>query len=478
MKKIILIFALICTIVLSNSCSKSKDEDDRPSIDELGGKPPFKGKTGSIVIYGATACGVMAAVQAATDVANVTLICPDLRIGGMTTGGLCVSDVEDPKIIGGLTALFYRNVSRHYFESTPSYIFEPKIALEELQALVKNYPNINLVLNERLRLKTGVLKENSRIKSITMESGLSFTGDQFIDASYEGDLMVAAGVSYTYGREANSKYGETYNGMREPSPLPVKVDPYVIEGKKTSGLLPRISADPVFPGQGDNKLMAYNYRLCITKDKNNQTQFSKPDNLDLSDYEIMFRMIKSNHLVFIGWNFGKNDKLDVNSANYFSLDYVGKNYNYLEADYATRKQIAESHKNYISGLFWLIQHDPRVPKSIQNFYINYGLAKDEFEENGNWPTQLYVREGRRMISDFVMTESEVLKRAPVTDPIAMGSYPMDSHIVQYVVGNSGYLETEGQFYTHVNGAYGISYRAVVPKRRMCKFSSSNMFIFF
>ncbi|MDO3642659.1 FAD-dependent oxidoreductase [Mucilaginibacter sp. L3T2-6] len=464
------IFTLIIVII---SCRKThiiKLENTGSGLDTLQQLPSNAIKT-DVVIYGATSSGVIAAIEAARLGKNVILIATDQYIGGMTTGGLCKTDIVDSGVnIGGLTHDFYLKVAAKYAERVPSYTFEPKIALQVFNEFLNSYPNIQIFRNERLSLKNSVIKdaESKRIVMITMESGKIFGAKEYIDASYEGDLLAHAGVSYTVGREDNSKYNESYNGARLPIIFPVKVSPYFTDSDPSSGLLQRVNGSAISaPGTGDNKIMAYNYRICLTNDPTDTISITKPDNLNMKDFEIMFRMLKQQYNVFLGWHKIKNNKLDVNSANYFSTDYVGINSLYPEATYDERDSIKRRIENYDRGLIWLIQNDPRISPKIQKFYKNFGLPKDEFVQNNGWPTQLYVREARRMISEYVITDNYILNKGHVNDPIALGTYPMDSHLIQYGIAVPGRLEGEGQMFIDRNRAYGISFRALVPRQSEC-----------
>jgi len=424
-----------------------------------------------ILIYGATSSGVIAAVEAAKSGKTVILIANDTHIGGMTSGGLSKADVVDyGQNLGGLTREFFLKVAAKYSEGTPSYTFEPKVALQVFNEYLHSYPNIKIYYNERLNLQNGVNKDpsNKKIFYVQMESGEIFSATEYVDASYEGDLLAGAGVSYKIGREANSTYNESRNGVVPPIPFPVQISPYLIEDNPASGLLPRINPqEATGPGSSDNLIMAYNYRVCLTNDPNNIIPITKPADLNMNDYEIMFRMIKQKYKVFLGWHWTKNSKLDVNSANYFSTDYVGMNSSYPEASYDKRDSIKKKIENYERGLIWLMQNDPRIPPSFQKFYKTFGLPKDEFIQNNGWPTQLYIREARRMVSDYVITDNYIINNQLVNDPIGLGTYPLDSHLMQYRVNASGFVEGEGQMYIDVNRGYGISYRALIPKRSEC-----------
>ncbi|MGG1518837.1 FAD-dependent oxidoreductase [Paenibacillus oryzisoli] len=424
-----------------------------------------------IVIYGGTAAGIIAAIQAKKMGKSVVVIEPSQRIGGLTTGGLGDTDVGMKEAIGGLALEFYRRVARKYSEDGVRWLFEPKVALEVLQELIAEN-NIEVIYGERLELKDGVIKQGSNIVSILMESGNVYSGRIFIDATYEGDLMGKSGVSYFIGRESNSQYGETLNGIHpgdELNELPSGIDPYVIKGVPSSGLLLRVNPDRGGNfGDGDNKLQAYNFRMCLTNNPDNRLEIEKPEGYDEGDYEILFRAIEQGQCSkFFKLNRVTPDKTDSNNNSGISTDYNGMNHRFAEADYRTREEIWNAHRIYQQGYVWTIQNHPRVPEDIRAVYKPWGLPLDEFIETGHWTPQLYVRESRRMISDYVVTEHVVKLDRPVPDSVGMGSYAMDSHHTQYYVNDEGHVSTEGGFYVKLQAPYPISYRALVPKRTEC-----------
>ncbi|MFC4302507.1 FAD-dependent oxidoreductase [Cohnella boryungensis] len=427
-----------------------------------------KEKQYDIVIYGGTAAGIVAAVQAKIMGKSAVVIEQGRRIGGLTSGGLGDTDVGMKQAIGGLSLEFYRRVARKYSQDGACWLFEPKIALEVLQDwVVEN--NIEVVYGERLELKDGVTKQGSKIISIRMESGNVYRGKVFIDATYEGDLLAKAGVSYFVGRESNSQYGETLNGIRPGNELPGGIDPYVIKGVPSSGLLARVNSHPGGNiGDGDAKLQAYNFRMCLTDNPDNRLEIEKPVGYNEADYEILFRAIEQGQRSrFFKLNRVTPDKTDSNNNSGISTDYNGMNHNYAEADYRTREQIWEAHRIYQQGYVWTIQNHPRVPEEIRAAYKPWSLPLDEFIESDHWTPQLYVRESRRMIGDYVVTEHDVRLENRVPDSVGMGSFAMDSHHTQYYVNKDGHVSTEGGFYIKLTAPYPISYRAIVPKQTEC-----------
>lgn len=452
-----------------------------------------------IIIYGGTSAAVIAAVQASKMGKSVIMVSPDQHVGGLTSNGLGFTDTGNKEVIGGLAREFYQRVFQHYQEEkswpwqkaaeygnkgqgTPAidgnnrtmWIFEPHAAEKIFEDFLREH-QINIYREEWLNRKSGVKMENGKIVSIRSLSGKLFKGKMFIDATYEGDLMAAAGVRYHVGREANSVYQETWNGVQagifhHGHHFKNDIDPYKTPGKPSSGLLAGIAKDgPGINGEGDHRIQAYCFRTCLTNNPDNRVAFSKPQNYDPSQYELLIRVFNS------GWNelFDKfdpipNKKTDTNNHGPFSTDYIGMNYDYPEASYAQRKKIIEQHKAYQQGLFYFIATDARIPKKIQQEFQTWGLAKDEFKDNNNWPYQLYVREARRMISDFVMTENEILGRKEVPHPIGMGSYTLDSHNAQRYVTAAGYVQNEGDIGVKAPSPYSISYQAIIPKKVECQ----------
>jgi len=421
-----------------------------------------------IIIYGATSSGVIAAIQATEMNKKVLLIEPGSRIGGLTTGGLGETDTGNTESIGGLAREFYVKVGKKYGKNGPVWKFEPKVALEVFQEWLKEL-DIPVIYNERLDLKSGVIKSNSKITSIRMESGNIYSGKIFIDATYEGDLMAKSGVSYTIGREANSQYNEKSNGKRPGNELPDGIDPYKIKGDPTSGLIARVNANMGGDlGAGDTLIQAYCYRMCLTNNPENRIMIEKPEGYNEDDYEILFRAIEQGQTDrFFRFNMVTKDKTDSNNDSGISTDYNGMNHAYPEADYETRDYIKKQHEIYQKGLVWTLQNHERVPESVKMKYRDWGLAKDEFVDNGHWPSQIYVRESRRMVSDYVITENTVLSNTDVQDPIGLGSFAMDSHHTQYYVNEKGYVSTEGGFFHVFRKPYKISYRSIIPKKDEC-----------
>jgi len=454
-----------------------------------------------LVVYGGTAAAVTAAVQAKIMGKSVIIVSPDKHLGGLSSSGLGFTDTGNKAVIGGLARDFYHRLWRHYNQAavwkwekreefgnkgqgTPAidgdqrtmWIFEPHVAEQVFEELIKEH-RITVHRNEWLDRENGVKKSGTRITSITTLSGRRYAGKMFIDATYEGDLMAAADVSYHVGREANSVYGETWNGVQTGvlhhghhfGAVKEKISPYVIPGDPASGVLPRISTEPPGEyGQGDRRVQAYCFRMCLSNHPDNRVPFPKPPGYDPNQYELMVRIFNA------GWREGfrkfdliPNRKTDTNNHGPFSTDNIGYNYDYPEATYERRREIIREHETYQKGLLYFIANDPRVPQDVQQLMRQWGLAKDEFRDNGNWPHQIYVREARRMIGTYVMTENELLKRRPTPDPVGMGSYTIDSHNVQrYIIspGPEAYVQNEGDIGVSTKGPYQIAYGALTPKK--------------
>ncbi|MEW6159250.1 MAG: FAD-dependent oxidoreductase [Verrucomicrobiota bacterium] len=450
-----------------------------------------------VVVYGGTSAGVIAAVQAKQMGRSVVIVGPDKHLGGLSSGGLGFTDTGDKAVIGGLARDFYHRIWKEYQrpeswkwqrreeygnkgQGTPAidgeqrtmWIFEPHVAEQVFEHYVREF-QIPVLRNEWLDRVRGVKKSGARITSITMLSGKSFSGKMFIDATYEGDLMAAAGVDYHVGREGQSVYGEQWNGVQTGvlhhrhhfGVLEQKISPYVIPGDPTSGVLPRISTNsPGAYGEGDKKVQAYCYRMCLTDHAENRMPFPKPEGYDPKQYELLLRIFGAGwRETFVKFDPIPNHKTDSNNHGPFSTDNIGMNYDYPEASYARRREILEEHERYQKGWLYFIANDPRVPREVQEKMRRWGLAKDEFKDNGGWPHQIYVREARRMMGKFVMTENELTRKRPTPEPVGMGSYTIDSHNVQRYITPEGYVQNEGDIGVSIR-PYQIAFGALVPRQ--------------
>ncbi len=452
-----------------------------------------------VIIYGGTSAAVIAAVEVSKSGKSVIIVSPDTHLGGMTSGGLGYTDIGDKTVIGGLTLEFYHRVWLHYKDSSnwrwqkPSefgnkgqgtvamddeystmWIFEPHVAEQVFEDFITEN-NITLFRGEWLDRRKGVVrKDGDDVVSISTLSGKVFGGKMFIDATYEGDLMASAGVNYHVGRESMDVYDEKWNGIQtgilhHQHWFENKISPYKIPGDPSSGILPRISAEsPGEYGSGDNKIQAYCFRMCMTNHPENRVPFPKPSNYDPSQYELLLRVLNTGRDDwFHKFDPIPNKKTDTNNHGPFSSDNIGMNYDYPEADYKLRREIVQEHIDYQMGLLWFVTNDPRVPEDIRDEMATWGLAKDEFTDNDNWPYQIYVREARRMVGEYVITENDILSRIEVPESIGMGSYAMDSHHVQRYITPERYVQNEGDIGVIPSSPYAIAYGSLVPKKDEC-----------
>ena len=415
----------------------------------------------------------MAAVQAARAGQKVVLTEDGNHVGGMTSGGLSQTDIGNKAAIGGMAREFYRRMGRHY-GSNETWKLEPSVAESVFRDMLSE-ARVPVFFHEHLK---SVEKQGARITAITMEDGKIFRAKMYIDASYEGDLMAGAKVSYFVGRESNSTYGETLDGIRAQTPkhqFTVAVDPYVLPGHPASGLLPLIQNEPSGTvGEGDKSVQAYNFRLCLTQNPTNKIPIDPPAHYDPAQYELLARYIealvaagKTPHLrQLMDIEPMPNGKTDVNNNGPFSTDFMGENYNYPEADRAERARIRQAHEDYTRGLLRFLADDARVPAALRSEMLSWGLCKDEFKDTGGWPNQLYIREARRMISDYVMTENNCRYTLDVPDAVGLAAYTMDSHNCRRIV-RGGRVENEGDVQVGGFPPYQISYRALTPKTGEC-----------
>jgi hypothetical protein len=424
-----------------------------------------------VVIYGGTSAGVVAAVQAAKLGKRVALVEEGRHFGGMSVEGLGGSDIDNHKefkngaAIGGMAAEFYRRIGKAYGKDRPQYQFEPHVAeavfAEWLkEAGVATYPGERLV---------GVQKEGAKLLRMWMESGQEFAGKVFVDATYEGDLLAAAGVKTRIGREANAEYGETKNGIREKTThaqFQVRVDPYWEPGNPASGLIPTIQDEELgTPGEGDRRIQGYCFRLCFTKNPANRLPWVKPEDYNPLNYEIYRRYIRAGGKL---WQPGAglpNGKTDLGSWHDLSANLYGMNHAWPGGDKATRARVLHEHLSFTQGLCWFLANDPSVPEPLRTTWAQWGPCQDEFTDNGGWPRMFYVRDARRMVSDYVITEHHTKKvgATPVEDPVGVAYWPPDTHHVRRIV-RDGAAYNEGFVFGGEDwGPFGVSYRALVPK---------------
>ena len=430
-----------------------------------------------VCIYGGTSAGVIAAYSAAQLGMDVAIVEPNgTHFGGMTAGGLGYTDIGNKQVVEGIARQFYRRIGSHY-GTLEQWIFEPHVA-EEIFMDYLDHPRITILTEYRL---DRVRKTGTKISAVDLAKGnvsRTIKADWFIDCTYEGDLMAESGVSYHIGRESNAQYGETYNGVQllDRHQFPDGIDPYRIPGRPESGLLWGISSVQLAEnGSGDRLVQAYNYRICLTDSLENMIPITKPDNYDPSRYELLLRQMasqpaKRNLDDYFIWSMMPNRKTDINNRNGFSTDMIGMNYDYPEASYEKRKEIIQAHEDYTKGLLYFFGHDERVAPELRAQMLRWGYPKDEYTDNGHWTPQLYVRESRRMIGEYVATQADCLGEVTVTDGIAMAAYTMDSHNCQrIVVEKDGKKMVKNEGNVEVGGGlpYPISYRSLTPSRSEC-----------
>ena len=429
-----------------------------------------------VVVYGGTSAGVIAAYTAKQMGKSVLLIEPGARVGGLSSGGLGYTDIGNKYAIKGLSLDFYRKVGQHYgnFEQ---WIFEPHVAENIFLGYLKK-AKVDVLYSYRI---ISARKNKGNISSITVESSIHPTiktnktifGTEFIDCSYEGDLMAKTGVSYTVGREDNKQYNETYNGsqVRDKHQFPDGIDPYNIPGKLESGLLWGISNNALLPdGTGNKMVQTYNIRVCLCKDSADMIPITQPEDYKPERYELLLRLIAKKPIKhiedFMTTSPMPNQKTDINNNGPFSTDMIGMSWEYPEANYAKRQAIFKAHENYTKGLFYFVGHDPRMPVEIRNEMLQYGYPKDEYINTNHFTTQMYVREARRMIGEYVMTQANCQGKETVKDGIGMAAYTMDSHNAERIIVN-GMVKNEGDVQIGGFGPYPISYRSLVPKPNEC-----------
>ncbi len=457
-----------------------------------------------VVVYGGTSAGVIAAVQAVKMGKSVVLVSPDKQLGGLTTSGLGWTDTGDRSVIGGLSKEFYHRVWKHYQsedawswqtreefnidqgqggtafneEEETAWVFEPSVAEKIYDEFIEEY-NIILDRDEWLDRSRGVEIRNGRIRSITTLSGKNYRGKVFIDATYEGDLLATAGVSYTTGREPNSMYGETINGIqagRNTNQMPWGVDPYIEAGNPDSGVIlwPPINSDPGGEnGEGDHRVQAYCFRMCLTNVEGNLVPIEQPEGYDEKDFELLFRSIEAGQSTrFYKFSPLPNYKTDSNNDSGMSTNLIGRNYDYPDGSYERRREIVEEHKYWQQGMAWSLRNHPRVPEELREEHSRWGLASDEFLQTNHWPHQIYVRVGRRMVSDLVVNENHLRLIDPTNRSVGMGSYNMDSHNVQrhieYDADGKPHVRAEGDVQVHPGAPYPIDYGAIIPKKQECE----------
>jgi hypothetical protein len=428
-----------------------------------------------LVVYGGTAAGAVTAVAAARHGLHVALLEPGNHIGGMLTGGLSATDLGDPEVIGGIAREFFTRTARIYHVTSLSHAadwrFEPHVGEAVLTDMLRE-AGVEMHRHETLLESHAVIKRDRKIVSIVTTSGKRWRAKIFADCSYEGDLMAQAGVPYTWGRESTSQYNESLAGVRAETPkhqFRFPVSPFTTDGK----LLPEVDPGPLAPaGTSDQKIQAYNFRVILTQNQNDMIPFPRPAHYDPQEFELLARYLEA-----FQQKYGRSPRLnevsmptaipgnkaDFNNNGPFSTDYIGKSWNYPNASYADRKKIWDEHLRYTQGFFYFLAHDSKVPSPLQHEMNSWGLPMDEFSDTGHWPFQLYIREGRRMLGEYVMRQADLQTDRTKADSIGMGSYNSDSHNVQRITTPDGRVENEGDVQVPVS-PYQIPYRSILPKR--------------
>ena len=440
-----------------------------------------------VVVFGGTPSGLIAAISAAREGASVTVIEPTKWIGGMTTGGLAKSDTGKEETIGGYTREFFEKAAARY-KGKFMWFAEPQANMETFQTLLKE-AKVEVITGRRLKT---VARDGTKIISFTTDDGVVHAGKVFIDASYEGDLMARAGVSYTVGREGHDQYGESLAGFL-PMPLRTRTNdvmasdcacvggtgPHYIHGTPCvisarddkGGLIFGVNESRSQPGQADRLTQSYNFRVIVTQRPDIRLPFPKPAHYDASHYELLLRLIKAYPVVKFGRlvHLGEiaNGKFDLNAQGLFSTDYPGANFDYPDGDEATRARIWQDHVDYVQGFLWFLGNDDRVPQALRDEVNKWGLCRDEFTDNDHWPYALYVRDGRRMIGEYVMMQQDMQQNIHKPDTVAMGSFVIDCHIVQRIVTPEGNVTDEGSFQDAPTKPYQIAYRSITPKNAEC-----------
>jgi len=457
---------------------------------------PLNGQTYDLIIYGGTSAGVTASIQGAELGHKVLLIEPTHHVGGMLVEGLGGSDIDNhgnfqnSPAVSGLALEFYRRVAKKYDRTgkleqviaegikDPSvWRFESSVAEQVIMEWLAEYPQIDILTGQKLSEKAGsVIVDKRKIVSIALESGKKIGGKLFMDATMEGDLLAAAGVKYAVGRESNAQYGESLNGIREENTyrqFEVRVDPFRIPGDPKSGLIPTIQDEPLgIPGDGDDRLQAFCFRVCLTQDPANQIPFQAPSGYHREEYEIYLRYLRAGGKLYTPRATLPNGKTDLGAWHDLSHNLYGMNRGYPEASYQERQKMLDYHRDFTQGIFYFLATDAEVGKldsTLQKNWASWGLAKDEFKDNAGWPRNFYVRDGRRMVSDYVITEHHVRKDnpAPVTDAVALAFWPPDVHHVRRIVKDGAAYNEGFVFGGDAWRPLPISYRALLPPETSC-----------
>jgi hypothetical protein len=462
-----------------------------------------------VVVYGASPAGLAAAAAVRRQGATVAVIEPTTQIGGLVTGGIARTDTATPHFVGGLAAEFFNSALAENRRLYPQPVkpvlrfrgktldwrpprpwdLEPKLASQLFNGWVRQggYP---LLRNRRV---SAVRLAEGSISSIRLTDGTTLSAKVFIDASYEGDLMAKSGVPYTWGRESREEYGESLAGVRTPHFTGnYSVDFYNQPGNEYTHhgqfgadipardgrgkLLWGVSGEPLAPlGSADRRIQAYCFRLVATQREDLRVPWPKPRRYHPQNYDLLLRYIEAHP----GISFGRlvhfaaipNGKFDLNASGPFSIDYIGANFAFPDGSYALRQRIYQDHLDYQQGFLWFLAHDARVPAELRQEVNSWGLCRDEYPDTNHWPVQLYIRESRRLLGEYVMTEKDILKNNRKDDSVGMGSFVLDSHWVQRYANEKGFVRVEGHLDESIrleNAPYEISYRSLTPRKQDCR----------
>jgi hypothetical protein len=432
-------------------------------------------QSSDLLVYGGTASGVMTAYSAAREGLHVVLLEPGAHLGGMVTGGLSATDLGHFAIIGGYAREFYAKAAAHYgvqnLDAAANWRSEPHVG-EEIFTQMLADAGVQVHFHERLRERSGVYAAGARVEYVSTEDGKQWRAKIFADCSYEGDLMAQAKIDYTWGRESTTQYGEDLAGVRANTPKHQFAWP-ISAFDDQHRLLPEVMPGPLgAPGSADKAVQSYNFRLILTRDPSDQLPFPKPEGYDPARFELLARYLNEfpqhmGHAPTLADITNPvpipNQKADFNNNGPFSTDFIGRSWDYPAGSYARKSDIWRETLLYTESFFYFISHDPSVPESLRAETNSWGLPKDEFSDTAHWPRQLYIREGRRMLGEYVMRQSDLQQDRTKPDSIGMGSYNSDSHNVERVAMPDGTVQNEGDVQVPVE-PYQISYRIIVPKR--------------
>jgi hypothetical protein len=463
-KQIYLLYILLSLSIIS--CQVTKEKDQTVFTD--------------ICILGGSEAAFTAAMQAARMGKKVVLIEPTGHPGGMMVEGI-VKDIRfgSARVIGGIAREIYTAIEAYYglepdFEDPNWYSkYEPHIAEKIIEDLLQKEKNIHIVRNIRIKENGGIIKDENKIISVILENEWRISGKIYIDASIEGHLIHLSGITTETIREGNEKYGETKNGIQtenEYRQFEVKVDPYLIEGNPGSGLIQTIQEGEIGAfGAPDKHIQGFCFRMCLTRDEHNRVNIEKPKDYDPTTYEIYRRYLKAGGKLFQPYPNRHSGKTDLGSWHDLSANLYGENWQYPSGNYAIQDSLVEYHRNFTHGLFWFLQNDPDVDSITRANWEGWGLCKDEFIDNEHWPRRLYIRSGRRLVSDYIITEHHTRRKniSFVEDPVAIAWWPPDTHHARRIV-KDGYAYNEGFVFGGDDWKpFGISWRSLIPKREEC-----------